>query len=312
MKDPGQIRFDHRYDSLRAVYRLRRYSDAADELSLTPSAVSHQIRAIEKELGAALFIKKKNMLVPTPECEIVLRNIGRVDAIVSRMESDMDGCRSLQKIVGIGVTPSLQSRLTGVLLPRLAPPEDPQTVKFVVSSGTSDELCDRLADEVIDLAVIEGGFDSSKFDSLLIDTDYLTVAVPSSSRYAARGLITVSELVSEKLILKPENSGTRRLFESCLESGGVSPSRLNIIMEAESVDTIIRLVSAGYGISVLSERSCSGYAERGIISTVPLESESMTRGIHAVYNRGSSAGEIAMALRMAAGNSVSERENSDK
>ena len=312
MKDPGQIRIDQRYDALRAVYRFRRYSDAAAELSLTPSAVSHQIRSIESELGAALFIRRKNRLVPTPECEIVLKSIGRIDAIVSRMESDMEGCRTSRQIVSIGVTPSLQSRLTGVLLPGLAPPEDPRSVKFIVSSGTSDELCDRLAGGAIDLAVIEGGFDSSRFDSLLIDTDFLTVAVPPSSRYAARGVITVPELVSEKLILKPKSSGTRRLFESCLESGGVSPTRLNIIMEAESVDTIVRLVSAGYGISVLSDRSCSGYAERGIISTVPLESESMTRGIHAVYNRGSPAGEIALSLRKAAGKSMSERGSSNK
>ena len=39
--------------------------------------------------------------------------------------------------------------------------------------------------------------------------------------------------------MKPRESGTRKLFESSLRSAGIQPEKLNVIMEAESVDTIV-------------------------------------------------------------------------
>ncbi|MCX8955411.1 LysR family transcriptional regulator, partial [Ruegeria sp. NA] len=41
-----------------AAARHLSFKEAASELSVTPGAVSHQIKALESELGAALFVRK--------------------------------------------------------------------------------------------------------------------------------------------------------------------------------------------------------------------------------------------------------------
>jgi LysR family transcriptional regulator, glycine cleavage system transcriptional activator len=73
--------------ALRAVEtaaRLRSYTLAAQELHVTHSAVSHQIRQVESQLGAALFTRVRTQMVPTPACERLVvrlrRALGEIDA----------------------------------------------------------------------------------------------------------------------------------------------------------------------------------------------------------------------------------------
>jgi LysR family glycine cleavage system transcriptional activator len=72
--------------ALRAVEtaaRLRSYTLAARELHVTHSAVSHQIRQVESQLGVALFGRVRTQMVPTPACERLVvrlrRGLGEID-----------------------------------------------------------------------------------------------------------------------------------------------------------------------------------------------------------------------------------------
>jgi len=73
--------------ALRAVEtaaRLRSYTLAAQEMHVTHSAVSHQIRQVESQLGTTLFTRVRTQMVPTPACEqLVVRlrtALGEIDA----------------------------------------------------------------------------------------------------------------------------------------------------------------------------------------------------------------------------------------
>lgn len=56
--------------SLRAFEAAARHCSAklaANELSVTPTAISHQVRQLEESLGVALFIRQPRQLVLTPQ-----------------------------------------------------------------------------------------------------------------------------------------------------------------------------------------------------------------------------------------------------
>ena len=63
--------------ALEAAARHRSYSRAAQELSVTHGAVSQQIRRLEAELGARLFERRGNAMVPTPAAERLAGRIGQ-------------------------------------------------------------------------------------------------------------------------------------------------------------------------------------------------------------------------------------------
>jgi LysR family glycine cleavage system transcriptional activator len=63
--------------ALEAAARHRSYSRAAAELAVTHGAVSQQIRKLEAELGARLFERQGNAMVPTPEAQRLAEEVSR-------------------------------------------------------------------------------------------------------------------------------------------------------------------------------------------------------------------------------------------
>lgn len=306
------IRYDQRYDSLLVVYRFGSYTAAARNLSLTPSAVSQQIHSVERELGTTLFIRNKNRLTPTAECELVVGSIQKIQAVCKQISDGIDLSRRHLERLCVGITPSAENyALTGVLS---ALTGSRLPIQLKVTSGTSEELCDKLKNYEIDIAVIEGQCDTNSFGNVMIDTDHLTVAVQPGSKWEKNGIITISQLLSEKLILKPQKSGTRVLFESSLKSAGVPIDKLNVIMEVDSIDTIIRLVRCGYGISVLSNNACLDYVNRKDVAVVNLEGINMSRSVRVLYRPDDDMQEIVRTIQnyyntpaLALKNSASDR-----
>ncbi len=72
-----------------AVARLSSFSAAAEELYLTQSAMSRQIKSLEDELGAALFVRGTRHVEPTQDAQILLRAVepalARLDAAVRQI-----------------------------------------------------------------------------------------------------------------------------------------------------------------------------------------------------------------------------------
>jgi DNA-binding transcriptional LysR family regulator len=60
-----------------AAARTGSFRMAADDLSLTPSAVSHAIRGLERDLGAVLFERQGRSIRLTPEGETLMRHVER-------------------------------------------------------------------------------------------------------------------------------------------------------------------------------------------------------------------------------------------
>jgi len=60
-----------------AAARTGSFRAAADDLSLTPSAVSHAVRGLEQSLGAALFLREGRSIRLTPDGETLIQHVER-------------------------------------------------------------------------------------------------------------------------------------------------------------------------------------------------------------------------------------------
>src|SRR5690606_34417694 len=76
-----------------AVERLRHFTRAADELHLAQSALSHQIRRLERELGTALFERTSRRVVPTEAGRVIAARARRVFAELDGAVEEIDELR---------------------------------------------------------------------------------------------------------------------------------------------------------------------------------------------------------------------------
>jgi LysR family transcriptional regulator, glycine cleavage system transcriptional activator len=130
-----------------AAARLESFSRAAQEISVTHGAVSHQIRALERALGAALFLRNGRRVVLTMQgrhfaerVRAALQDLAEAAQFVRRSGHD--------RAVSVSMLPSFAARW---LMPRLGRFIERHPA-IAVNIHTSGELVDFQRDEV-DLAI---------------------------------------------------------------------------------------------------------------------------------------------------------------
>lgn len=135
-----------------AVARHRSIRRAAAELHVTPAAVSQQIRALEDDLGAPLFLRTPRGLVPTPPAEAGLAELrGAFDGLargVRRMR------QSRRRRLAVGVDPSLAATWLIARLDRFKA-RHPDIDLLIEASGARADF----ARQELDLAIRYGAGD---------------------------------------------------------------------------------------------------------------------------------------------------------
>lgn len=98
-----------------AAARLLSFTKAADEMGVTPAAISHQIKELEEQIGVALFTRTSRSMVLTREGEILstaaiesLETLSRAVKRIKRLEN--------RKVLKVSASPSIAAKW---LVPRL-------------------------------------------------------------------------------------------------------------------------------------------------------------------------------------------------
>ena len=133
--------------SFEAVARLLSFRAAGEELHLTQPAISRQIKALEDELGAALFLRGTRHVEITGAGLQLLRN---VEPLLTRLDSTVRQIRNVQRRQPVGVT-TFASFASMWLLPRLQVFQAANPEADIRISAT-DSMC-GFDDPQIDLAL---------------------------------------------------------------------------------------------------------------------------------------------------------------
>lgn len=270
-------------ETLIAVSETLNFTRAAEQLNLTQPAVSHHIKQLEEELGVKIFIRDGNGLKLTPEGEVVLKYARRMNALYTNLQTALaDEKRNINRLT-VGITHTAESNPIAEVLATYSSKHDGVRIKMV--TNTINNLYYMLKTYDIDLAIAEGKFNDPDFNSILIDTDCLYLAVSTESALAHKSMVTLNDLKKEKMILRLPNSGTRNLFVSHLESNGMAIDDFNVILEVDNIATIKDLIRREFGVSILPKSACLDELKKGKISLLPVENLSMTREINLVYHK---------------------------
>jgi LysR family glycine cleavage system transcriptional activator len=176
-----------------AAARHLNFSRAADELSVTPGAVSQQIQNLEDYIGAALFKRTPKGLLLTDAAQIALPALreafDRLAEAASMLTAAVDGRR-----LTVSVAPSFAAKW---LVPRLGKFEEAHPLVDVwVSAGM--ELVDFASGEV-DVAIRYGAGRYPGLESQRLMTETV-IAVASPDMLAAHPMSDPADLANQVLL----------------------------------------------------------------------------------------------------------------
>lgn len=230
--------------TLDAILRTGSFAGAADDMGLTASAVSLQVKRLEEYLGQPLFDRSGRTSKPTP----LARELA--DNVRTALEA-VEAARTRQTIVltgrvVLGTIRSLQPTMIPLVLGEISRRHPELSVRVI--QGDSVELLDQLKAGQLDGAALirpTSGGSSRLFWQDLIKQPFVFVAPPES------GDMTVQALIKRYNWLQ---------FDTSLTSGRVAASHMHKLapglrpkFELESIEAVLSMVSVGLGVSIIPQ-----------------------------------------------------------
>lgn len=258
------------------------FSEAAKILHLTQPTVSHHIKILEKDLGAELFDRSGGVLKLTEAGRLLLPWAHK---LVRQAQEVRDMMNSLDdKIVG-QLRIACSTTAGKYILPQLAARFSLRYPGIQVSilACQPEHIMLRLLEDEANLGVVSSdNLCGSGLECQEFFEDTMVLIVPREHRWAQRASIEVAELLEERIIIREETSGTRRVMLTELAQYDIKPEDLRLFLELGNAEAIVRTVQAGFGVSFVSKLSADWALELGVITAVPVQGLDLRRKIYMV------------------------------
>lgn len=218
---------------------------AAEALHMTQPALSRQVRALERDLGADLFVRGSGALRLSPAGYHLLPTLR---ALVASADAADSTARAIAKGRLTDVTfAAVATTLTDVVAPFIATlhPDDPwPSVRAEASEGVYSALS-RGADLAIGAAHPPAG----TRHRALVDCPVYAYVDPGHP-WAARASVTVAELAEATLLTLPSAYHARRHLDAGLDAAGLVASD---VREFGSAEVAMAVAASGRGVAVVSD-----------------------------------------------------------
>ncbi len=264
-----------RLQSFARIVETRSFSDAAESLQLTQSAISKQIKALEDELGVPLLTRNTSSVEPTA---IGRRVYDIAKGIAGDWERIIHECRaaaaSTRGKLRIGASTVPASYLLPPMVKRLR--ERHPQLELTVMEGDSEKIVNCVKEGTVDVAFVGSVHPSPQLRWERIVDDRLVIV--GAADYPDRREDPLRELLLQPFVIREEGSGTRQAFEEAIRKLGLSPDRISVAAEVSTTESALALAQAGVGVTAVSKWALSG--PRELLSLAEIKTD---RGFYAAY-----------------------------
>jgi LysR family hydrogen peroxide-inducible transcriptional activator len=266
-----------------AVAESRHFGKAAERCFISQPTLSGQIKKLEAELGVAIFERSNRSVEITPAGEAIINHARQImeqaDVIEQLARAHQD---PLAGPLRIGAIPTLSPYLMPLILAPLKK-KFPQ-MKLVLSEELTDTLLQRLRNHEIDAALLATPVEDQDLANLPLFDEPFWVAYPSNHPFYTKEKITRRDLDNENILLLGEGH--------CLASQAMEVCHIKerqaqgemADLRASSLETLIQLVKADFGITLVPALAMRGTWTSGSgVVAQPLKIADASRRISLVY-----------------------------
>lgn len=259
---------------------------AAEACEVTQPTLSAQVAKLERELGIVIFERDGRGLRVTAAGRTVLdharRIVGAVDDLHAATQQHLD---PLAGELRLGLIPTLAPYLLPSLLPALRTELSRIAISIVEEQTAS--LVEHVRSGNLDAAMIATDEEDDRLASLALFDEPLWVALCNDHALASNETIDAGELEAATLLLLAEGHCLR---DQALALCNDRALGVNVPgdFRAASLETILNLVEAGLGVTLVPELCLNSARLRSrTLAVRPLAGDGVHRGIRLIYRRSS-------------------------
>ncbi|MGD0232831.1 MAG: LysR family transcriptional regulator [Syntrophorhabdales bacterium] len=254
-------------NQLRSFYTAAKtgsISKAAQELMVTPPAITMQVKQLEEAVGISLLVREGNSIQPTRAGQELFKKAERIFQEIHETEAfleDMSTGKLGELRIGCPEMPSTHP------VPRLIAEfkKAYPGIKILVDQGPDAEIFKSFEDQRNELVVIRHRPNTGRLKTRVIGKEKLVLIASSSSTRAPGNEMSVRQLSEIPLILKGEGSATREVVLEYLRKFKVHPQ---IAMESSSVSVIKEIVRQDNGVAFIERTVVEAELDEGSLKII--------------------------------------------
>lgn len=229
------------------------FTRAAEEVHVTQSTLSHQIKQLEVELGTSLFQRTGKRVLLTVEGQLFL-------PWVTKALKEIDGGIVTLKDVGVPVAGEIVVGATHTFNMSLIPaclatfltknPSVCVRVEELPAAGVTQ----RVASGELDIGIAYPPTNTATLSFEPLYNEELVLAVGEKHPFASRRRIRMVELHRQRMVLLSRDFATRALLDGCFRSAGAEPQ---VVVEMNTVAPMLDLVCRMNVATIVSEKAAA-------------------------------------------------------
>lgn len=239
----------------------------ATRAGLALASASERLRAVESDLGVALFERRRRGVVPTAAGEAVLRHARLVQAQVAALREELrQHARGLRGEVRLlSNTAATLEILPARLGPFLAAHPD---IDVALEERPSPEIVRAVAAGRADLGIVADAVDAAaELETLPFAVDRLVLVAPRGHPLARRRRVALRDALDADFAGLPQGSALQaHLDDQAARLGG----RLRLRVRLPGFGSLCRAVASGLGVAVVSHSAAERCRRSLPIAVVPL------------------------------------------
>jgi DNA-binding transcriptional LysR family regulator len=235
-----------------AVAEELHFRRAAARLHVSQPPLSHQIQQLESELGCRLLSRTRRRVELTPAGEVFLHD-------ARRLLTELDGAVAAARRIGAGQTGRLRINFVGSALLSILPLAVQRfraarpAVEIELRERPSAEQLRAVAGGAVDAGLVRPPIElTDELCARVVLRERSVAALPAEHPLARLRRVPLPRLAAEPLVLFPRSQapGFHDLLVASLTTSGRMPQ---VVQYAPEMTTIIGLVAAGIGVSLVPE-----------------------------------------------------------
>jgi LysR family transcriptional regulator for metE and metH len=258
----------HHFRLIDTISKEGTLTKAAETLHLTQSALSHQLKELEKELGINVFNRQGKKLHLSEQGYRFLRSAKKILAELKSLEEDINNYKQGKTSK---LTISMQCYTAYHWLPgiikyyKLRWPD----INIQILAEATRRPLEYLMNGDLDIGIIRTQMVNTKIRYEPIFEDQLIAVICKDHPLAQKDVIEIADFQGQELILPlydPSYQDTP-MIEELIQAQQIKPKNLHRI---HYTDATIEMVSAGLGISVMADWIVEPYLKNKNIVAKPM------------------------------------------
>lgn len=264
-----------------AIHKTGSLQRATEQLNMTQSAISHQLRYIREQIGVELFVPETRPLKLSPEglelIEAAERILSEVDKLKSRFV-DLRSGQTGRMFIAIECHACFEWLFPVLNLFR----DHHSNVDVDIKPGLAFKAIEALQNEEVDLVISADPEELAGIEFHELFT-YEPIFIASRNHpLSKRPYIDAEDFADQNIITYPVPKERLDLFNLLLLPAGIEPLS---IRQIELTSVILLLVSANKGVSVLPDWVLQSSRETGHLTQKRLTKKGTSRKLYAAVRR---------------------------